>query len=236
MLYGYYFDPTYVLIVIGMVICMAASAHVNSTFRKYSKYRSNSGLTGAQAAKMILESQGIYDVTIQHIGGDLTDNYNPSNKVLSLSDATYNQTNVAAIGVAAHECGHAMQHAKGYEPISVRNALVPFANWGSRLSWILIIVGILFYGNGTGQTLLDLGIIAFSLAVLFQLVTLPVEFNASARALTMLRDYNFLDETEVRGARKVLSAAAMTYVAAAAASILQFLRLLAIANSSRRNN
>ena len=236
MLYGYYFDPTYVLIVIGMVICMAASAHVNSTFRKYSKYRSNSGLTGAQAAKMILESQGIYDVTIQHIGGDLTDNYNPSNKVLSLSDATYNQTNVAAIGVAAHECGHAMQHAKGYAPISVRNALVPFANWGSRLSWILIIVGILFYGNGTGQTLLDLGIIAFSLAVLFQLVTLPVEFNASARALTMLRDYNFLDETEVRGARKVLSAAAMTYVAAAAASILQFLRLLAIANSSRRNN
>ena len=125
MLYGYYFDPTYVLIVIGMVICMAASAHVNSTFRKYSKYRSNSGLTGAQAAKMILESQGIYDVTIQHIGGDLTDNYNPSNKVLSLSDATYNQTNVAAIGVAAHECGHAMQHAKGYAPISVRNALVP---------------------------------------------------------------------------------------------------------------
>ena len=213
MLYGYYFDPTYVLIVIGMVICMAASAHVNSTFRKYSKYRSNSGLTGAQAAKMILESQGIYDVTIQHIGGDLTDNYNPSNKVLSLSDATYNQTNVAAIGVAAHECGHAMQHAKGYAPISV-----PFANWGSRLSWILIIVGILFYGNGTGQTLLDLGIIAFSLAVLFQLVTLPVEFNASGRAIRVLESTGIFGNTELKYTKKVLGAAA--------SSILQLLRLV----------
>ena len=142
---------------------------------------------------MILESQGIYDVTIQHIGGDLTDNYNPSNKVLSLSDATYNQTNVAAIGVAAHECGHAMQHAKGYAPISVRNALVPFANWGSRLSWILIIVGILFYGNGTGQTLLDLGIIAFSLAVLFQLVK---SFGSSS--FNLCCSSSFIDFTVIK--------------------------------------
>ncbi|MFR4318849.1 MAG: zinc metallopeptidase, partial [Eubacterium sp.] len=131
-------------------------------------------LTGAQAAKRILESQGIYDVTIQHIAGELTDNYNPRNKVLSLSSSTYNSTSVAAIGVAAHECGHAIQHDRGYAPIAERNALVPFANWGSRLSWILIIVGIIFYGQGTGQTMIDIGIFAFSLAVLFQLVTLPV--------------------------------------------------------------
>ena len=235
MLYGYYFDPTYVLIVIGMVICIAASAHVNSTFRKYSKYRSNSGLTGAQAAKMILESQGIYDVTIQHIGGDLTDNYNPSNKVLSLSDATYNQTNVAAIGVAAHECGHAMQHAKGYAPISIRSALVPFANWGSRLSWILIIAG-LFIGGNSSQMIIDLGIWAFSLAVLFQLVTLPVEFNASSRAMQILESTGILGTQELQYTRKVLSAAAMTYVAAAASSILQLLRLIVLFGGGRRRD
>ena len=173
MLYGFFFDPTYILIIIGMVLCLAASAHVNSTFNKYSRVRSNSGMTGAQAAQRILESQGIYDVSIRHISGNLTDNYNPSTKVLSLSDATYGSTSVAAIGVAAHECGHAMQHNKGYAPISVRNALVPFANWGSRLSWVLIIIGIIFYGQGTGQTMINIGIFAFSLAVLFQIVTLP---------------------------------------------------------------
>lgn len=226
MLYGYYFDPTYILIIIGMVICMAASAHVNSTYRKYSKYRSSSGMTGAQAAKLILESQGIYDVTIRHIGGNLTDNYNPANKVLSLSDSTYNQSNVAAIGVAAHECGHAMQHAKGYAPISVRNALVPFANLGSKLSWLLIIIGIIFYGNGTGQTMLNLGIIAFSLVVLFQLVTLPVEFNASSRAIQVLENNGIFGTEELRYTKKVLGAAALTYVAAAASSILQLLRLI----------
>ncbi len=226
MLYGYYFDPTYILIIIGMIICMAASAHVNSTYKKYSKYRSASGLTGAQAAKLILESQGIYDVTIRHIGGDLTDNYNPTNKVLSLSDSTFNQSNVAAIGVAAHECGHAMQHAKGYAPISVRNALVPFANLGSKLSWLLIIIGIIFYGNGTGQTLLNLGIIAFSLVVLFQLVTLPVEFNASSRAVQILENNGIFGNEELKYTKKVLGAAALTYVAAAASSILQLLRLI----------
>ena len=211
MLYGFYFDPTYILIIIGMVLCLAASAHVNSTFNKYSRVRSNSGMTGAQAAQRILESQGIYDVSIRHISGNLTDNYNPSTKVLSLSDATYGSTSVAAIGVAAHECGHAMQHNKGYAPISVRNALVPFANWGSRLSWVLIIIGIIFYGQGTGQTMINIGIFAFSLAVLFQIVTLPVEFNASNRAIRVL---------------EVLGAAALTYVAAAASSILQLLRLI----------
>lgn len=231
--YGYYFDPTYILIIIGMVICLAASAHVNSTFKKYSKYKSNSGMTGAQAAQRILESQGIYDVKIQHIGGNLTDNYNPITKVLSLSDATYNQTSVAAVGVAAHECGHAMQHAKGYAPITIRSALVPFANWGSRLSWILIIAGLLFFGQGTGQTLINVGIIAFSLAVLFQLVTLPVEFNASGRAIKVLETTGIFGTDELKYTRKVLGAAALTYVAAAASSILQLLRLVILFGGRR---
>ncbi len=226
MLYGFYFDPTYILVIIGVVLCLMASARVNSTFRKYSKVSSNSGMTGAQAAQRILESQGIYDVTIQHIGGELTDNYNPKTKVLSLSDSTYGSTSVAAIGVAAHECGHAMQHHRGYTPIAVRNALVPFANWGSRLSWLLIIIGILFYGQGTGQTIIYIGIFAFSLAVLFQIVTLPVEFNASNRAVKVLENTGIFGSTELQYTKKVLGAAALTYVAAAASSILQLLRLV----------
>lgn len=233
MIYGYYFDPTYILIVIGMVICLVAQAHVNSTFKKYSRVQSNSGLTGAQAAKRILESQGIYDVTIQHIAGELTDNYNPRNKVLSLSSSTYNSTSVAAIGVAAHECGHAIQHDRGYAPIAVRNALVPFANWGSRLSWILIIVGMIFYGQGTGQTMIDIGIFAFSLAVLFQLVTLPVEFNASGRAIKVLESTGIFGTSELKCTKKVLGAAAMTYVAATASSILQLLRLVILFGGRR---
>lgn len=233
MIYGYYFDPTYILIVIGMVICLVAQAHVNTTFKKYSRVQSNSGLTGAQAAKRILESQGIYDVTIQHIAGELTDNYNPRNKVLSLSSSTYNSTSVAAIGVAAHECGHAIQHDRGYAPIAVRNALVPFANWGSRLSWILIIVGIIFYGQGTGQTMIDIGIFAFALAVLFQLVTLPVEFNASGRAIKVLESTGIFGTSELKCTKKVLGAAAMTYVAAAASSILQLLRLVILFGGRR---
>ena len=233
MIYGYYFDPTYILIVIGMVICLVAQAHVNSTFKKYLRVQSNSGLTGAQAAKRILESQGIYDVTIQHIAGELTDNYNPRNKVLSLSSSTYNSTSVAAIGVAAHECGHAIQHDRGYAPIAVRNALVPFANWGSRLSWILIIVGIIFYGQGTGQTMIDIGIFAFSLAVLFQLVTLPVEFNASGRAIKVLESTGIFGTSELKCTKKVLGAAAMTYVAAAASSILQLFRLVILFGGRR---
>lgn len=233
MFYGFYYDPTYILIIIGVVICMVASARVNSTFKKYSRYKSASGLTGAQAAQRILESQGIFDVKIQHISGNLTDNYNPTNKVLSLSDATYAQTSVAAVGVAAHECGHAIQHAKGYAPIKVRSALVPFANWGSRLSWLLIIAGLLFFGQGTGQTVINIGIFAFSLAVLFQLVTLPVEFNASSRALRVLETTGILGTEELKYTRKVLSSAALTYVASAASSILQLLRLVILFGGRR---
>ena len=231
MIYGYYFDPTYILIVIGMVICLVAQAHVNSTFKKYSRVQSNSGLTGAQAAKRILESQGIYDVTIQHIAGELTDNYNPRNKVLSLSSSTYNSTSVAAIGVAAHECGHAIQDAVNYAPLNIRTAIVPAANIGSTLSWPLFLAGLVF----SIRPLLTVGILLFSLAVLFQLVTLPVEFNASARALKMLGDNRLIAQEEVKGAQKVLVAAALTYVAALAASVLQLLRLIILAGGRDRD-
>ena len=222
----YYWDPTYILVLIGALLSVGASALVNRTFNRYSSVYARSGLTGAQAAQKLLHSQGIYDVQIQHISGSLTDHYDPRNKTLSLSDAVYNATTVAAIGVAAHECGHAMQHNKGYAPISVRDALVPFANWGSRLSWVLIIIGIIFYGQGTGQTMINIGIFAFSLAVLFQIVTLPVEFNASNRAIRVLESTGIFGTSELKCTKKVLGAAALTYVAAAASSILQLLRLI----------
>lgn len=236
MFYGFYWDPTYFLVIIGAVLCLIASAYVKSTFNKYAKVRNKSGITGAQAAKMILESQGIYDVQIVHVSGQLTDNYNPAKKILSLSDSTYAQSSVAAVGVAAHECGHAMQHQKGYVPITVRNAIVPFANIGSVLSWVLIIIGVLIYGSGTGQTLINIGIIAFSLVVLFQLVTLPVEFNASHRAIRVLESNGMFDNTELKYTKKVLGAAAMTYVASAASSILQLLRLILLFGGGGRSN
>ena len=182
-----------------------------------------SGMTGAQAARMILQSNGINDVSVQRISGKLTDHYNPSTKVLNLSESVYGSTSVAAIGVAAHECGHAIQHARGYFPLSLRTALVPVANIGSQLSWVFIIVGAILSFN---QTLITIGIIMFSAAVLFQLVTLPVEFNASARALEQLESNGILYRDEVSQTRKVLSAAALTYVAAAATAILQLLRVI----------
>ena len=169
--FGYYYDPTYFLIIIAAIISLIAQCLVNSRFSKYSKVRSRSGLTGAQTAERILQSQGIYDVSIQRVSGRLTDHYDPRNKTLNLSDAVYNNASIAAVGVAAHECGHAIQHAKGYAPLAFRSALVPIANLGSQLSWVFIILGILFSMN---QTLLYIGIIMFSAAVLFQLVTLPV--------------------------------------------------------------
>ena len=185
--YSYYYgiDPTYILVLIGAVICMIASARVKSTYNKYSRYRSASGMTGAEAAQRILNTAGIYDVTIQHVSGNLTDHYNPSNKTLNLSDSVYGSTSVAAVGVAAHECGHAIQHQKNYVPLTLRAAIVPVANLGSTLAWPLILIGLLFSRN-TGVLFIDLGIICFSFAVIFQLVTLPVEFNASRRALRIL--------------------------------------------------
>ena len=231
--YGYYYyDPTYMLIVISALISLFAQFLVNSRFSKYSRVRSRSGMTGAQAAERILQSQGIYDVAIQRVSGKLTDHYDPRNKTLNLSDAVYASTSVAAVGVAAHECGHAIQHARGYAPLSFRSALVPVANIGSQLSWLFIILGIFFGGS---YTLIMIGILMFSAAVLFQLVTLPVEFNASGRALKLLSETGILQKDEVSDTRKVLSAAALTYVAAATTAVLQLLRLLRLFGGNDRD-
>lgn len=221
--YGFYFDPTYLLVLIGAILCLLAQAKVSSAYGKYSRIRSRSGMTGAQAAQRILELSGIYDVRIERVGGQLTDHYDPSNKVLRLSDSVYGSCSIAAIGVAAHECGHAVQHQKNYAPLKIRSALVPAANIGSRAGIPIILLGALL---GMNQTLIQIGIWVFALAVLFQVVTLPVEFNASSRALAMLGDYGMMERDEVGGCSKVLQAAALTYVAAAASAILQLLRLV----------
>lgn len=230
---GFFYDPTYILVVIGAVICLLASARVKSTFQKYSNYRSTLGMTGREAAEQMLQRNGIYDVQVVHIPGQLTDHYDPRNKTLALSDPVYNARSVAAIGVAAHECGHAIQHQKAYVPLRMRAALVPAANFGSAICWPLIIFGF-FITSNTGYYLIMLGILLFSLSVLFQLVTLPVEFDASHRALVFLRDSEMLNPAELKDTRKVLSAAALTYVASAAAMILQLLRLILISGGRRR--
>ncbi len=228
--FGY--DPTYWMVIVGMIISMLASAKVKSAFNKYSKVRSMSGMTGAQVAERILNSQGIYDVSVQRVAGSLTDHYNPSTKVVNLSETVYSSTSVAAIGVAAHECGHAIQHAKGYVPLSLRTAIVPVANISSKIAWPLLFVGLLI-NSRSSMTFIYAGIICFSLALIFQIVTLPVEFNASARALKLLTSNGILSDDEVGKTRKVLTAAALTYVAAVAASILQLLRILAIFGGRR---
>ncbi|MGN0243196.1 MAG: zinc metallopeptidase [Lachnospiraceae bacterium] len=219
----YYYDPTYLLVLIGAVLVLLASTKVNMTYSKYSKVKSASGMTGRDVALQLLRDAGITDVTVQRVSGKLTDHYDPRTKTVRLSDSVYNSSSVAAIGVAAHECGHAIQDANGYVPLRLRGALVPVANLGSNLAWPIIILGIILSFN---SVLIHVGIIMFSLAVAFQLVTLPVEFNASGRALRQLREYGILDSSELRGSEKVLRAAALTYVAAAASSILQLLRLL----------
>lgn len=227
-----FYDSTYILIIIGALLCLAASARVKTTFAKYSKVRSTSGATGAQAAERILHSAGIYDVVIQQVAGDLTDHYDPRSKTLNLSTSVYGQNSVAAIGVAAHECGHAIQDNTGYVPLRMRAAFVPVANFGSTLSWPLIIIGMFL---GYSQTLINLGIILFSCAVIFQLITLPVEFNASQRAVKILDETGILYGDEVAHTKKVLGAAALTYVAGAAASILQLVRLLLLFGGRNRD-
>ncbi len=232
MYYPMFYDPTYILIIIGVFLSLAASAKVNSTFARYAGVRNRRGITGQMAAEQILHQAGIYDVQVQRISGKLTDHYDPKNKILRLSDSTYGSTSVAAVGVAAHECGHAIQHATNYLPLSIRGALVPMANFGAQISWPMIIIGLLFNGNMSGL-FINLGILLFSCSVLFQIVTLPVEFNASSRALHILGGSGLLDQEEVGQARKVLGAAALTYVAGAAASILQLLRLLILTRGRR---
>lgn len=232
MYYPMFFEPTYMLVILGVLICLLASSKMKSTFNKYSRVRNHSGMTGREAAEQVLRGAGIYDVRVEHISGELTDHYDPRTKALRLSDATYHSTSVAAVGVAAHECGHAIQHATGYAPLKIRGALVPAANFGSAIAWPLILIGLLF-NSQSSMLFLNLGIIAFSLAVLFQIVTLPVEFNASGRAIRILGRSGMLYEDEVDATKKVLSAAALTYVAGAASAILQLLRIILLANSRR---
>lgn len=231
--YGFYgFDRTYILLILGMLLSLFASAKLRSTFAKYRTVRSASGLTGEQAARRILQAAGITDVQVRAVSGSLTDHYDPRTKTVNLSQDIYGQTSLAAVGVAAHECGHAIQHAIHYAPLEIRSAIVPAANLGSTLSWPIFFLGFVM----SARPLITAGIVLFSLAVLFQLATLPVEINASSRALHMLETTGILGRDENKGARKVLTAAAMTYVAALAGSILQLLRLLILAGGRRNDD
>lgn len=229
--FGYWFDPTYMLVLIGLLLSLGASALVKSAFAKYSKVRSMSGLTGAEAARRVLNASGIYDVRIERVAGNLTDHYDPRSKVLRLSSSTYGSNSVAAVCVAAHECGHAVQDAKHYGPLVLRSTLVPAANLGSTAAWPIFILGLIF----SMRPLLTLGILLFGLAVLFQLVTLPVEINASTRAVRILENTGILTSGELTGGKAVLRAAALTYVASLAASILQLLRLIILAGGRDRD-
>lgn len=230
-MYYSYYDPTYILVLIGVLLSLFASAKVKTTFNRYSNVASRSGMSGAQAAEQILHANGIYDVTIRRVSGSLTDHYDPRNKTLNLSETVYGMTSVAAIGVAAHECGHAIQHKESYAPLEFRGALVPVANFGSSASWFFIVAGLIFSWN----PLILAGIIMFSLAVLFQIVTLPVEFNASSRAIRALGSMGILGQEELGHTKKVLSAAALTYVAGAASAILQLLRLIILFGGKDRD-
>lgn len=225
------FDYTYILAIIAAVISLIASAGVKATFNKYSKRIAQSGLTGRDVATRILNGAGIYDVSVNHIAGNLTDNFNPKNKTLNLSDSVYASNSIAAIGVAAHESGHAIQHNKGYIPIKIRGAIVPVVNFGSRLSFPVILLGCLMNYN---EIIISIGILLFSFGLIFSLITLPVEFNASRRAISILEQDGILYDEELKGARKVLFAAAMTYVASAIGMALQLLRLFLMFKGGRR--
>ena len=233
----YHFDITYIFVIIGMLITLIASWSMKATFARFERVPSSSNMTGREVAERILRANGIYDVSVRPVSGRLTDHYDPRDKTVSLSEVIYNSTSVAAVAVAAHECGHAIQDNVGYVPLNLRSAFVPVANWGSRLSWPMIVIGV-FLGTGNmSNILIQVGILMFMLAVIFQIITLPVEFDASRRAMIELKSNNILPGNEDRGAKKVLFAAAMTYVAAAAAGVLQMLRLLLLFNGrGRRRN
>lgn len=231
-MWGYYYDPTYILVIIGLVLCLGASAMVKSTYNRYKEVYPARFMSGAEVAERILHSAGIQDVRVEQVAGELTDHYDPREKVLRLSQENYNTSSVAAIGVAAHEAGHAIQHNVGYFPLKFRNAILPVANLGSQLGVPLVLIGLIF---SFGDTLINVGILLFAFAVLFQVVTLPVEFNASKRAVKMLDEQGILYGEELSGCKKVLSAAAMTYVAAAASSALQLLRLVILGGKRRRD-
>ncbi len=224
------------LVLICAVFAMWASANVNSTFRRYSKQFSSRRITGAQAAQRVLSANGVYGVRIERISGNLTDHYDPQSNVIRLSDGVYDATSTAAIGVACHEAGHAVQYALGYGPIRLRAAVIPVTNFGTKIAWPLMLLGLLLSGmSGVWYNLVYVGIACFSLSFLFQIITLPVEFNASRRALNAIREGNLLTDEELTGASKTLRAAALTYVAAAATSLAQLLRLIAIYGRRRRD-
>lgn len=225
---GMFYDPTMMILIPAILFTMYAQFKVSSTTNRFFRIKSRSGYNGQQTAERILAANGIRDVRIVPIRGTLTDHYDPRRKVLRLSEEVYYGTSITSVAVAAHECGHALQHAYGYKPLEIRGAIVPVVNFASSLSWILIFVGLFFSGN---NTMLQIGILMFSATVIFQLITLPVEFNASSRALVQLQDLGIVDSGEAKESRKVLSAAAMTYVAAALTAILQLARLLLIANN-----
>ncbi|MCR4658640.1 MAG: zinc metallopeptidase [Lachnospiraceae bacterium] len=227
-----YYDATYILVIIGAVIVLAAQAKVKSAFKKFSKVQSSAGITGAEAAQRALHDNGIYDVTVMHVPGELTDHFNPASKTVNLSDSVFSSTSVAAIAVATHECGHAMQHNEDYFPLRIRSAIVPAANFGSKLGMPILIAGLIF----SFHPLTFIGVVLFTLGVAFQIVTLPVEFDASKRALEYLQGSGIVDESELGGSKKVLTAAALTYVASAAAAILTLIRLILLSRGSRRND
>lgn len=228
--YFYGFDITYFIFIIpALIFGIWAQLSVKSAFSKYSRISTARGITGAEAAKLILERNGIYDVTIRHISGSLTDNFNPREKTINLSDEVYNSTSIAAIGVAAHETGHAIQHAVGYSPIKIREAIIPVTQVGSWMYFPIILLGLVF----SSQTLLNVGILLFGTIALFQLVTLPVEFNASNRAIMTLQNNGILYGNEITGAKAVLRAAALTYVAALVSSLAQLLRLIVLFGGHR---
>lgn len=235
--YYYGFDMTYIVLVLPCILLsLWASAHVNSTFKKYSKHFSSRGLTGAQAAQRVLSAHGVSNVRIEPVSGNLTDHFDPKANVIRLSDNVYNSTSTAAIGVACHEAGHAVQYAQEYYPIKIRNVIIPITNIGSKLAMPLILLGLfLSYLENFSYTFIYIGIACFGLSLIFQLVTLPVEFNASKRALTAIEEHGILTESEFQGAKKTLSAAAMTYVAAVAVSLAQLLRLVLLFGRRRRD-
>lgn len=227
----YYWDPTYVLVLIGALFSVFASFGVNGTYRKFDKMLSRRGITASQAARRILDSYGLSNIQIECVAGELTDHFDPRANVVRLSQSTYGSTSVAAVGVAAHETGHAIQYAQGYAPIKIRNSIIPVVNFGSAISLPLFFVGLIL----SLPLLTNIGIVLFSGVLVFQLITLPVEFDASHRAIRILDETGMVDEDELRGVKKVLRAAAMTYVAAVAASALQLLRLVLLSNRNRRN-
>ncbi|HPL53832.1 MAG TPA: zinc metallopeptidase [Bacillota bacterium] len=224
MFYGYGFDSTYLLVLPAIILAAYAQSKVSTTFNKYLRVRNSYGYTGYEAARRILDANGLQDVPVERIGGRLSDHYDPRKRILRLSQDVYGSNSLASVGVAAHECGHAIQHSEGYAPLAVRNAIAPIASFGSQAAWLFVIAGFIFNWLG----LIDLGILLFAAAVAFQVITLPVELNASKRAIVLFESNGLVPADEIEPSREVLRAAALTYVAATFAAILQLIRLLVI--------